>query len=257
MKRTIALVLCFKKRLLNCIIKDISSKEKCHTNNHCNTPLDIEAIRLADMEIIKSVQRRHFGEEIISLEMKRSLKSSSSMLKLDPFIDSEGVLRVGGRIQRSALAIEIQNRVLLPKSCRIAELIVRWCHKRVAHGVRGMTINQIRSSGFWVTRCNSLVRSIISKCVRCKQLQRKLQQQKVVGLPKDRMSEEPPFTHCGIDLFGPFVVKDGRKEVKRYGVLHTCLSSRAIHIEVVHSMSTDSFHTEFKKDLLGAEGMSG
>ena len=45
------------------------------------------------------------------------------------------------------------------------------------------------------------------------------------------MSEEPPFTYCGVDLFGSFLVKDGRKEVKRYGAQYTCLSSRAIHIE--------------------------
>ena len=55
------------------------------------------------------------------------------------------------------------------------------------------------------------------------------------------MSEEPPFTYCGVDLFGSFLVKDGRKEVKKYGALYTCLSSRAIHIEVVYSLSTDSF----------------
>ena len=55
------------------------------------------------------------------------------------------------------------------------------------------------------------------------------------------MSEEPPFTYCGVDLFGSFLVKDGRKEVKRYGALYTCLSSRAMYIEVVYSLSTDSF----------------
>ena len=169
------------------------------------------------------------------------MKSCSSIVKLDPFIDDEGILRVGGRIKRSAVASEMQHPVLLPKSCRIAELVVRWCHEQVAHAGRGMTMNQIRSSGFWVTRCNSLVRCIILKCVRCKQLRGRLQQQKMADLPKERMSEEPPFTYCGVDLFVSFLVKDGRKEVKRYGALYTCLSSRAIHIEVVYSLSTDSF----------------
>ena len=69
----------------------------------------------------------------------------------------------------------------------------------------------------------------------------KLQLQKLADFPKERMSEESPFTYCGVDLFGSFLVKDGRKEVKRYGALYTCLSSRAIHIEVVYSLSTDSF----------------
>ena len=66
-----------------------------------------------------------------------------------------------------------------------------------------------------------------------KQLRGRLQQQKMADLLKDRMSEEPPFTYCGVDLFGSFHVKNGRKEVKRYGALYTSLSSRAIHIEVV------------------------
>ena len=66
-------------------------------------------------------------------------------------------------------------------------------------------MNQIKSSGFWVTRCNYLVSCIILKCVRCKQLRGRLQQQKIADLPKERMSEEPPFIYCGVDLFGSFL----------------------------------------------------
>ena len=67
---------------------------------------------MAEKEIIRSVQRRHFGGELISLTKGKCLKSCSS-LKLDSFIDGEGILRVGGRIQRSALANEKQHLVLL------------------------------------------------------------------------------------------------------------------------------------------------
>ena len=208
---------------------------------------------MAEKEIIRSIQRRHFGEELISLGKGKFLKSCSSIAKLDPFIDDEGILRVGGRIKRSAVASEMQHPVLLPKFCRIAELVARWCHEQVAHAGRGMTMNQIRSSGFWVTRCNSLVRCIILKCVRCKQLRGRFQQQKMADLPKERMSEEPPFTYCGVDLFGSFLVKDGQKEVKRYGALYTCLSSRAIHIEVVYSLSTDSFIMSLRR-FVGRRG---
>ena len=227
-------MLCFKKKVLDCIRGNSSTKELDHTRQH-SLSLDLEGIKMAEKEIIRSVQRRHFGEELISLGKGKCLKSCSSIVKLDPFIDDEGILRVGGRIKRSAVASEMQHPVLFPKSCRIAELVVRWCHEQVAHAGRGMTMNQIRSSGFWVTRCNSLVRCIILKCVRCKQLRGSLQLEKMADLPKERMSEEPPFTYCGVDLFGSFLVKDGWKEVKRYGALCTCLSSRAIHIEVIYS----------------------
>ena len=103
----------------------MSAKELNQTKQYCNAKLDLGVIKMSEKEIIRSVQRRYFGEELFFLRNRKCLKSCSSIVKLDPFIDDEGILRVGGRIQRSVLANEIQHLVLLPKSCRIAELIVR------------------------------------------------------------------------------------------------------------------------------------
>ena len=63
----------------------------------------------------------------------------------------------------------------------------------------------------------------------------------MADLPKDRVSESPPFTYCGVDIFGPFLVKERWSELKRYGALFTSLASRAVHIEIVATMDTDSF----------------
>ena len=60
-------------------------------------------------------------------------------------------------------------------------------------------------------------------------------------LPFDKFQEEPPFTYCEVDSFGPFVFCSTWKELKRYRVVFTCLCSRAIHIEAAHSLDTDSF----------------
>ena len=65
-------------------------------------------------------------------------------------------------------------------------------------------------------------------------------EQIMADLPKDRVSESPPFTYCGVDIFGPFLVKERQSELKRYGALFTCLASRAVHIEVVATMDTDN-----------------
>ena len=63
----------------------------------------------------------------------------------------------------------------------------------------------------------------------------------MADLPRDRMCEEAPFSFCGVDMFGSFVVKICHKELKQSGPLYTCLSSRAIHIEVTYSLSTNIF----------------
>ena len=60
-------------------------------------------------------------------------------------------------------------------------------------------------------------------------------------LLQDRLEPSPPFTFCGVDYFGPWVIKEGRREMKRYGVVFTCLASRVIHLEVAKTLETDSF----------------
>ena len=81
----------------------------------------------------------------------------------------------------------------------------------------------------------------ISKCVRCRRLRAVVGEQMMADLPKDRVTPAPPFTYCAVDYFGPYLVKEGRKQLKRYGVLFTCLASRAIHLETAISLESDSF----------------
>ena len=160
------------------MLQHIKSKQglKGADSIKCNNRLfNLEELKSAEREVIKSVQQRHFKEEIIALHNENYLKSSSKILKLDPFLDRDSILKVGERIGKCDISDEIQHPTLLPKSCKTTELIIRWFHDKVAHAGRGIIINQIRSSGFWVISCNSLVRSMIGKCVRCKQLKGQLQ----------------------------------------------------------------------------------
>ena len=113
---------------------------------------------------------------------------------------------------------------------------------QIHHRGRSSTVHEIRENGYWIVGISGIVRSLIFHCVGCRTQRGSLGSQKMSDLPSKRVSfDEPQFTYCGADMFGPFKVKEGRKELKRYCALFTCFSSRAIHIEVTKFMSTDSF----------------
>lgn len=83
--------------------------------------------------------------------------------------------------------------------------------------------------------------NVIRACVTCQRLRGSTETQMMADLPEDRLECSAPFTYSAVDYFGPFMIKEGRKELKRYGVLFTCMASRAVHIEVSKSLETDSF----------------
>ena len=97
----------------------------------------------------------------------------------------------------------------------------------------------LRAQGKWLSR--KWVKSVIHDCFVCKRHFSKPLEQKMALLPVERIKPSPPFTYTGVDCFGPLIIKRGRAEVKRWGCIFTCLSTRALHLEKLDSMSTDSF----------------
>ena len=210
---------------------------KDHTQSEA---ICVEDMNLAELAIVRLVQRETFKEEIELLERRKPLKKTSKLFNLDPFLQ-DGIIRVGGRIRHASVPFHEKHPVVLPKDHLVSVNVVRHYHERLAHQGKNMTINEVRSNGYWIIGINKTVSRIISKCVTCRKLRGRLQDQKMADLPEDRVTPCPPFTHCGVDYFGPWLVKEGRKELKRYGVLFTCLSSRAVHIETANSLDSSSF----------------
>lgn len=219
-------------------------------------PISLDELERAEITLLKLIQRDAFYEDIARISnrsrlkpenrdsdtsRKTGVKRSSQLSRLDPFLDQNGLLRVGGRLQKlEELDEGIRHPIIVPRRGHFTDLIIRHAHQNTAHGGRGLTMNEIRNR-YWIINGNSAVRYYISRCVDCRRLRAKVNEQKMADLPKERVTPAPPFTYCGIDYFGPFVVKQGRKEVKRYGAVFTCMASRAVHIETAVSLETDSF----------------
>lgn len=202
----------------------------------------VQARERAKMNIFRKLQGKHFSKELQKMAKGKNLPKESALGRLDAFVDGDGVIRVGGRLQNTELLDDnCKHPIILPSHDHVTDIFIRRLHEHVGHGGRNATLNHMRRHGIWIINANARVRGVLHKCVNCRKSRGKQGTQKMAPLPQDRTVDTPPFTYVGVDLFGHFLVKDGRKEVKRYGAVFTCLNSRAVHIETVESLETDSF----------------
>ncbi|XP_067933074.1 uncharacterized protein [Watersipora subatra] len=191
--------------------------------------------------IVKCIQAEHFPE-VQSLTKEQPLNPKSTVFNLNPFLDKNGVMRIGGRLNRStALSFSEKHPILLPKSGHFTRLLLQHLHEQVTHQGRCFTLAKMRSSGYWIIGARSIIASLIHQCITCRSHRAKPPTPQMASLPHERSSQSPPFSYCGIDCFGPFMVKDRRTELKRYGLMVTCLANRAVHLEVLDDMSTTAF----------------
>ena len=218
-------------------------------------PCTVDELRKAEFVIVKLIQSYHFDEELISLTDKSAVSGTSKLANLCPFLDDSQCIRVGGRLSNSDLSDDVKHPLVLPKSkeCHLSKLLVKFYHCQIHHQGRSATVNRIRDSGYWIMSCIASVSSIIHFCVVCRKLYRVPDHQKMSDLPSDRCTVAAPFTYCAVDMFGPYYVKEGRKLLKRYGVIFVCMSSKGLHIEVANSLSTDSFLNAFRR-LISVRG---
>ena len=260
-KKAVAIVLRFKTLLKQRLVKKPDTNAvsglrlKAHMLNQNHRPLTVKELHEAGTAILQQVQSQSFSKELEILKAARSssrnpsIGKASALYRLNPFIGENGLLQVGGRMRNLLAEPALAHPVILPRKCHITKLIIRHFHEQVEHQGRGLTMNEVRSNGFWILGCSSAVSEAIFHCVICRKLRSSTQDQKMADLPQDRVDSAPPFTYCGVDCFGPFLVREGRKEHKRYGVIFTCFSSRAIHLEIANSLDTDSFINALRRFL--------
>lgn len=195
----------------------------------------------ASTVVTRAFQREYYSEEMDILASGDLLPKKNHLNKLDPYVDNDGILRVGGRLSKALeLTDATRNPIIIPRKSHLATLVIGDCHD-LHHQGRGITIAEIRNRGFWIVGCTAAVKSFIYHCITCRKLRHSPQSQKMGDLPEFRTEASGPFTHTGMDCFGPFQVKNGRKYSKVYGIVFTCLTSRAVHLEMLDDLSSDSF----------------
>ncbi|XP_062705505.1 uncharacterized protein LOC115255509 [Aedes albopictus] len=208
-------------------------------------PLSSEELREAEEHHYRQAQRDVYQDEVAALETKEStikrIPKTSPLYKLSPFVDESGVMRMKGRTTVCAyLHSDAKNPVILPPRHPVTSLILVHYHEKFLHRNYEIVVNEVRQK-YSIFRLRQALAAIRRNCQWCKNRDVLPQPPEMADLPAARLSAYTrPFAHVGVDYFGPIEVTVGRRVEKRWGVLLTCLTVRAVHIEVAHSLTTSS-----------------
>ncbi|XP_036140869.1 uncharacterized protein LOC118644969 [Monomorium pharaonis] len=207
----------------------------------CLTMDELDESRL---QWIRRVQTQTFRKDLEALRQSQSPRPSTSLIKLNPITDSRGLLRVGGRLKHSLLDPEERHPIILPADSHFTLLIVEDCHRRSLHGGVQLTLSLLRQR-YWVLRGRALTKRVIHRCVRCVRWRAAPAPQQMGDLPQERVRPFRPFLNTGIDYAGPVQLRTtkgrGHRSYKAYVAVFVCLSTRAVHLEVVSDYTTEAF----------------
>lgn len=150
-------------------------------------------------------------------------------------MDEHEILRVGGRIAHANLQPQHKHPIIVPKNERLGWLLINWAHITTLHGGPRLTLTYLRSK-YWILGGMSAVKRELHKCIKCLRYKATTKNQFMAALPKPRVTPSRPFTHTGVDLAGPVVVKSnkgrGIATTKGYVVVFICLATKAVHLEL-------------------------
>ncbi|XP_008178811.1 uncharacterized protein LOC103308006 [Acyrthosiphon pisum] len=205
--------------------------------------LKVEELKRGLVYWVKITQAQAFSTEISQLKVGNSL-NDSELQSLVPFIDDNDVLRVGGRLQNSNESYEARHPIILPSTTYLVELIADKEHRRLIHAGPQQIVASLQRV-FWIPDLRSVIQKIIFKCNPCYRWKVQASKQLMGSLPINRVNPSSIFHVCGVDYAGPFQVRFGSRRSKHiyksYVALFVCFTTKAIHLEWVDDLTTESF----------------
>ncbi|XP_033317511.1 uncharacterized protein LOC117215221 [Bombus bifarius] len=226
-------------RLIRIVAWSLRWRHRQHRSAHLTT----DELTAAHNRLIKIIQSNHFAPEIRTLQKNRSEDVGGKLQPLNPFLDEDGILRVGGRLTNSAIPFSQKHPIILSKS-PVTELIIEQEHRNNHHTGTQATLYAVRLR-YWPIDGRSQVWRTLRRCVRCCTANPPPVEYLMGDLPEARITESRPFTNVGIDYCGPFYIKErrdrNRRKIKTYAAIFVCLATKAVHIELVSDLTTDAF----------------
>nr|CAI5838764.1 unnamed protein product [Callosobruchus analis] len=243
------------KRSFAYLLRFIKNSKEPKPERHLGH-LSTSEINDAFHSLIRISQLLSFPSDYQRLKEGNNLSSSSRILSLSPFMDRDGLIRVGGRLKNSNLPYCRKHPILLNSSHHLTKLIIRKAHLDLLHAGTEQVLSHVRET-FWPISGRSVVRQVVKKCVTCAKFSTKIVQPVMGNLPALRVTPDFPFSKVGVDYCGPFLIKGkrgrGSTSSKCWIALFVCFVTRAIHLELVTSLTTEAFMQTLKR-FMGRRG---
>jgi len=211
-------------------------------------PLTPSELVNAEVKWVKASQREVYNSVLVNIMSNSSCRKRTSLIRqLRLFLDSDSLIRCGGRIHNAPLSATAKFPLLLPPKHSLTSLIILDAHVRLFHSGTNATLTMLRQK-FWIPTCRQRVKSILRRCTTCRRhMGKSYTIPDPPPLPEIRTCESDPFSVTGIDFTGAMYVRHLNTEAKVYICLFTCATSRAIHLEVVTDLSVETFLLAFRR----------
>nr|CAI5866960.1 unnamed protein product [Callosobruchus analis] len=227
-------------RITALVVRFISNC-KVPTEHRQFNHLTIEELDVALDKLVRIAQNESFYDEIQQIK-HGEIDKKSKLISLNPFIDSWGILRVGGRLCNATY--EKKHPLILSKEHPLSVLIAKDYHMKLLHAGPRHMLSAMREK-YWIISALSLVKKVVRNCIKCFRFKPKTISPIMGNLPQERLEPSRIFDIVGVDYAGPFLIKDkagrGASVVKGYVALSVCFVSKAVHLELVTGLSKDAF----------------
>ena len=205
----------------------------------------LSLIRLSQQQalpdLLDTLQRVPWYEVMAGTHGDSAKASLLPLLRFCPIVQ-DGVIRIGGRLQRSSYPTDFKHPIVLPKRHHVTGLVIMDAHCNSGHNGSQYVLNKLCGRFHVIGQGRTVKHYIKQNCMVCRNQDASFGTQLMAPLPPARVeSGKPVFENCGIDYMEPLEVKQGRSHLSRYCCVFTCLASRATHLELIYSLTTDSF----------------
>ena len=214
-----------------------------------------EQLNAAKLYHIKEAQKVAFDEYLV-LAKNEHIEESSKLAKLNPSMNSQGLIQMNSRLDHHTLYPEqIRTPIILPKEQAITEHIVLQIHRENSHIGPEICLREVKLQ-YWLTGGRREIRRCLKLCMNknCRFPNLVPTKQIEANLPIDRARNDA-FECASADYCGHFFIKrDWRKTsqtskeiIKVWVLVIICHSTRAIHLEMVYDHTTDEFLMALKR----------